>query len=344
MGHVVGEVGLVRKADDDLYPDLDPLDDDDFVEILGILAAELKRATENQEALTISRFLDKLDVAWATLSAAAIDRIVAGAAAVIEGSVEKIIPRTSPIFRAAAQAIIPATKRFVIENHQLQISGSLSAADKETGRALLRQQALYIRDEFGRRAGMAAARARQIVADGIEVGLGQQDIADRLTADITLRQVGRSREYWEGIATAFSNRARTSTQLNAFEEAGITHYRFVAVLDERTTDICRMLDGKVWTVASALRLQRETEKLDSAEDIKDVQPWVHRGREGDRDILYYNRKGVRHRVAYINESAVGRQNATGVFSGQLSDDELEAAGIMVPPLHHKCRSTIVMEE
>lgn len=339
----MAEVGLARKADDD-YPDLDPLNDDDFVEILGILAAELKKATERQEAVTLSQFLDKLNVDWATLSAAAVERLISGAAAVIEGSVDKIIPRTSRIFAAATRAIIPATKLHAIETHQLAISGSLSEADKETGRALLRQQSLYIRDEYGRRAEMAAVRARQIVAEGIERGLGQQEMASRMAADITLRQLGRAREYWEGIATAFSNRARTATQLNAYEEAGITRYRFVAVLDERTTDICRMLDGKVWTVASALRLQRRAQELTDAEDIKDVQPWVYKGKEGSRDILYYNKKGVRQRVAYVNESAVGQQDAKGVFSEQLSDSELEAAGIMVPPLHHKCRSTIVTEE
>jgi SPP1 gp7 family putative phage head morphogenesis protein len=338
------QTGLISKAEDDLYPDLDPLDDDDFVVILERLSLELREATENQEAKALRDALDLLDVNWPALSAAAIDRLISAAAAILAGSVDKIIPRTSRIFEAAARAVIPPTKRRVVDREQLGIGGALSTPDKETGAALLRHQGLYIRDEYGRRADAAAARARQIVASGIERGLGQQEMAAQLAADITLRHLGRAKSYWEVVATAFSNRARTSTQLNSYEEAGIKRFRFVAVLDEATTDICRYMDGRIFAVRDALALQRRAERMTVADDIKNLQPWVSAGVEDGRSILYFERNGHRQRVAYVDQSAVGRQDARGVFSGGMTDAQLAAAGILVPPLHARCRSTIVSED
>ncbi len=337
---------LIGKADEDdlLFPNLDPLVDDDFVLILARMTLALITAAERQEAKALRDALDLLDVNWKNLSPAAQSRLIAGAQAVISGSVDKVIPRTSPIFERAARAIIPATKENVIARDGLTIAATLSQPDIETGRALLRQQGLYIRDEFGRRADVLAVRAREIVAQGIELGLGQEDMAAQLATDITLRQMNRSRAYWEVIATAFANRARTTIQLNSYLEAGITTYRFVAVLDERTTDICRYMNGKTFSVQRALERQRRAETMTDAADIKDIQPWVSKGVENGKSILYYERRGKRFKVAQINESAVGVRDEVGLFSDGLTNAQLEAAGLQVPPLHGKCRSTIVTEE
>ncbi len=333
----------LAKVDDQEDDALDPLDDDDFVAILDELSAKLQDAAKKQEAFSLSKFLDTLDVNWAGLTTVAIDRLVLGAISVFATAADKIIPQTARIFSAAARIIIPATKQEIVDRLHLEIDSKLSPADKATGEALLRQQGLYIRDEFGRRAEDAAEQARKIVVAGIEQGLGQQDIAADLSADITLRQLGRAQAYWEVVATAFSNRARTATQLNAYDEAGITVYKFVAVLDERTTDICRYMDGRTFRVSSALKQQRRSEALTSADDIRNLMPWVYKRRLGGRTELYYEAYGQKMHVAWVDSSAVGERDATGIFSGGLSNEELEAAGLLVPPLHPLCRSTIVTE-
>lgn len=328
---------LVSKAgeDDLLHGDLDPLNDDDFVVILGRLALDLEKATERESARALRDALDAMDVAWASLSVAAADRIIEGARAVLAGSVEKIIPRTSRIFQAAARAIIPATKANLIEQNRLQISPGLNAKDKKTGEALLRHQGLYLRDEYGRRADAAVDRARKIIADGIERGLPQDEITSRLATDITLRQLGRARSYWEVVATAFSNTARTSTQINSFAQAGVTTYRLVAVIDDRTTDFCRYMDGRVFTVSSAAKLQNQAERSGSADELKQLKPWVSRGREDGRSFFFYEKAGKRVRVAEADEE--------GNFIGGLDTEALEDAGLLLPPFHARCRTTCEVE-
>lgn len=340
----------VEKADgdeedpDEGEEDLDPLEDDDFVKMIARLTEELQQAAERQEALALRTMLDKLDVDWTSMTAAAAGALIEKVVAAYERSVANVIPRISPFFAEAAGVIIPETRRRVVARDELSIGSSLSTPDKETAKALLRNQGAYVRDEFGRRAEAASEQARKIVSAMLERGLGSEEISVKLAQDLTLRLLGRSKAYWEVIATAFLNKARTATQLNAYAEAGITVFRFVAVLDERTTDICRYMDGKTFKVSNALGRQQQAEGLTDTGEIKDVQPWVYRGRDAEgRDMMYFERGGRRHRVAYIEESAVGRQDERGRFTDGLTDAQLEAAGVTVPPLHPYCRSTIVTE-
>lgn len=329
---------LLAKAEDDeelLYPNLDPLVDEDFVVILERLAIKLSGVTERQEAKALRDSLDMLDITWATLSAAAVVRIMSAVRAVLAGSADKIIPRTSPVFEAAARAVIPRTRINLIARDRLNIDPRLSEADRKTGQNLLRQQGLFIRDEYGRRADAAMERVRSIVHGGVRDGLPNEEITARLSDDLTLAQLGRARSYWDVIGTAFANRARTTTQLNAYAEAGVQTYRFVAVMDDRTTEICRFLNDRVFRVSAALSRLRRAEELTDPDQIRNTLPWVStRVDETGQRGLYFDRDGRSHRVATINGNE---------FSEDLSDDELEAAGVAVPPLHVRCRSTIVRE-
>lgn len=335
------EEGVVRKAEreeeDDalLFPDLDPLDDKDFVIIIGRIAEALSQQTERQDAKALRDALDLLDVNWALLSPAAIDRLIAAARAVLARSVDKVVPRTSPIFTAAALAVIPATRARVIARDKLGLDRRLTELDQRTGQALLRQQGLFIRDEYGRRSDAAASRVRAIVNAAVDRGLSQDEITALLVEDVTLAQLGRAKAYWEVLGTAFANRARTTTQLTAYEEAGVETYRFVAVLDHRTTDICRYLNGKIFRVSNALARLRKAEELEDADAIRDELPWVHTRVVDGRKGVYFERRGTSRRVAYVDDR--------GEFTDALSDEQLEAAGVCVPPLHVHCRSTIIRE-
>lgn len=325
------QAGLAKAEEEDL----DPLDDDDFVIILGLLAARLSEETEKQDAKALRDALDHLDVNWALLSAAAVARILAGAEAIMEGSVEKIIPRTSPVFAAAARAIAPASKKQVIDRDKLAIAAALTLADKKTGAALLRQQGLFIRDEYGRRATGAMERVQAIVSEGVARNATQDQITAMLAEDLTLMQLARTRAYWDVVGTQFANRLRTSIQLNAYEQAGVLRYRFIAVIDHRTTDMCRFLHKRVFSVKAALRHQRRAEEMSDADALRDAMPWVSRQKGPDGRVgLFYQRGGIQHRVAYIEN---------GEFVDGLSDEQLQAAGVAVPPLHVRCRSTIVRE-
>ena len=79
------------------------------------------------------------------------------------------------------------------------------------------------------------------------------------------------------------------------------------------------------------------ERLRNPERIKDEAPWVWRsGQE-----LVYRQDGERKVLAEVEESGVGTADAIGRYRNEPTPAELEAAGIIMPPIHGLCRSTIL---
>jgi hypothetical protein len=107
--------------------------------------------------------------------------------------------------------------------------------------------------------------------------------------------------------------------------------------------ICRFMHGRQFSVRRAMRRFDEVEGARDPEAIADLQPWMRVGSDGaGSQVLFYERGGRRRVVAQIDEPAVGRSDQVGRYSRALSNDQLEAAGLMAPPLHGRCRSTLVL--
>ena len=185
--------------------------------------------------------------------------------------------------------------------------------------------------------------ARQIVSDGLEAGLGREDLARDLETAARDIIAGRGSFYWETVAGAFVSNGRSFAQLSAYAEAGIDRYIIEAVLDERTTEICRFLDGKTFTVATGLQTFEQVEA--EPDRISEVAPWVREAIDPDtgRKVLFVERGDSRVPLAEVTRSAVGTRDDRGDFSRALSERDLESLGISFPPYHGLCRSSTVAD-
>ncbi|MGB0685655.1 MAG: hypothetical protein ACPGQD_05655, partial [Planctomycetota bacterium] len=114
--------------------------------------------------------------------------------------------------------------------------------------------------------------------------------------------------YFDVVASSAIVRARSFGAVAGMVDAGVATYRYVSVLDERTSDVCRHLHGKVWTVEQAVGQAMRVMVADGPEDMKAAAPWP--------------------RYADVAE---------------LDEDGLAAMGVILPPVHGRCRSTIVAE-
>lgn len=343
---VATEELLAHLFDVRIWKALDPLNADDFITISVRLAASLKGATAGAEGLALRSAIEALDVDWPELTDAGRDKIISSARAQIVGMSETVAPKAEPVLEKAAGKIIPATKTRTIGAFNFDIPTELSDLDTKTGTLLRSSQMVYIKDQYGARADMFDAMAKDIVAGGLEQGLGRDDISGNLATKLADYQIERSQNYWQLVANDFANKARTTTQLHAFGEAGITKYVFDAILDEATSEICRLLHGRVFSVKNAIKRTMKALELDDPEKIRQVRPWVQAGKnESGQDILYYNGAGdSKHIVANVEEFAEGKKDEIGTYSKVLSNKALEAAGVTVPPCHGHCRSTIKTSE
>lgn len=95
------------------------------------------------------------------------------------------------------------------------------------------------------------------------------------------------------------------------EVLGLTQYKLSAVLDGRTSDFCRLINGKTFEVEDARKSINEILSVENPDDVKILQPWPKQDK------------------ASMEE-----------FSSMTAAD-LTARGLHIPPFHPKCRTMLV---
>ena len=190
-----------------------------------------------------------------------------------------------------------------------------------------------MRDHYGRRHDRFGVQARSIVAQGLERGLGRDDILRDLKEAAETILAGKGSPYWDVVAGSFVGRGRTYAQFSSYAEAGIHRYRFEAVRDEATTEICNVLHGTEFSVDRGIEL---FERVDANPGgIKDISPWVRDGfDEQGRRIMYVRPpSGGMTRIGVVATRATGTRDGRGVYNGLLSSEKLQEIGAFYPPLH-----------
>ena len=321
---------------------LNPLDPGDFVTIAVRLSAALRSAAAGTEAVAIRSALETLDVDWPNLSAPARDKIINAAKSEISALATTVPRLTTPVFEKSAISLVNRTRLATVAQFQFgrQLRNE-APIDQQTVENLPINQTVYIKDQYGVRSDRLDQIARDTVASGLERGLGRDDISGELGTALKSSGVLRTGSYWNLIASDFANKGRTTTQLNTFERAEIELYMFDAIMDEATSDICRLLHGQTFSVAKAAKRMNKALSMRDPENIKSVMPWVQTGTDGDgNQILYYDDGSGRTVVANVDRSGIGSSDRMGSYSNVMSRKQLEASGLPVPPRHGHCRSTL----
>lgn len=324
---------------------VNPLSRRGFDLIVSRISRRLGSSSAGSEAQALREAVRALDVDWPALTPEGHEAAVQAMRLAVGRAPERILPKVNEVLSVEADRVVRGTRKGALETMRLRIGASLNETDERIAKHVTTSQANFVRGEFWRRADSASQRARKIVSRGIERGLGRDDIAHELSSELAATVVGRSEAYWDVVASAFVGRARSFALLSSFSEAGIERYVFSAVLDEVTTDTCRFMDGKIFSVKAGLDLFERVEALENPEDIKQVQPWVRTGvdEKGKRVLFVYRGGGARTTVARVVESAVGLRDEVGRFSKTMGPGDLETNGLVMPPLHGLCRSTLLPE-
>jgi hypothetical protein len=277
-------------------------------------------------------------VDWPTTTAAQRRSLIAQAMQAAGRATARVPESIQVVLGPAATEVVDATRTATRRGQGLAIAADFNALDRRVVEHLRTSQTTYVRDEYGRRHEAFGERARQIVADGLEAGFGREDIASDLEAAAETVIAGRGSFYWEVVAGSFISQGRSFAQLSAYAEAGIERYVIEAVLDECTTEICRFLHGKSFTVSSGIGKFEQMEA--DPERATELAPWVREAvdPETGRKVLYAEQGGGRVTIAEVLRSGVGSRDDRGEFGRSLSEQELVGLGIGFPPYHGLCRS------
>jgi SPP1 gp7 family putative phage head morphogenesis protein len=307
-----------------------------FERVVARLAGLLReRAAPDTEAATRAA-AGELTLDWRALTPRAREQAIARAAGAAGQITARIPSRLRATLGRAAVDLVKEVREAARTRQRLAVGVDFNAVDRRVIEHVVRTQTNFVRDEFGRRSDRLSAHAREVVASGLERGLGRGEIAREIADSVGTTLRGKSPFYWEVVAGAFTATGRSYAQISSYAEAGIDRYRILAVMDAHTTPLCRFLNGRTFSVATALDRFDAIDALEDPEQIKRALPWgreAHDRQTGERHI-YVQRGDARTVVASYAPAEPSRIRA------RVSDAELE--GIWgFPPYHGLCRSTTV---
>lgn len=179
----------------------------------------------------------------------------------------------------------------------------MTVDDQNAARWLERDSLFWINESWDSVIGPGIAREAR---DALEAGIGRRELASRLQSRFT--KFDRPEGHWRVIASSSLVRARSFGAVSGFETAGVQTFRFMAILDERTSPICREMDGRTFDIEQGRSLVDRATGARNPEQLKTIAPWV-----------------------------------SADFVADKNSSELAAAGVMLPPLHGNCRSLVVAE-
>ena len=312
-----------------------------FERAVARLAGILRGRAAPVERAATRAMTDALAVDWRELAPRARERAVVRAADLAREAGRDLPSRIRAALENAAVGVVESVRREARLRQGLAIGTDFNAVDRRVIDHVARSETNFVRDTFGRRVEDASVRARAVVASGLERGLGTEEIGRELGAAMRTSIEGRSPFYWEVVASSFVGNGRTYAQMSAFAEAGLETYRWLSVMDQHTTPYCRFMNGRVFSVGSALEQFDALDRLEDPQEVKNARPWAREAVNGETgaSTLYVMKGGSR--IVLAEGAAPERPDGVVSYRARVSDRELETLGVSLPPAHALCRSTCV---
>lgn len=114
------------------------------------------------------------------------------------------------------------------------------------------------------------------------------------------------------ISSQHSSRLSTWGFAAEAELLGVTKYKVTAVLDGRTSEFCRMINGRIFEVEDARRSINTILALDNYDDVKNVQPWPNQSQASIKEFK------------------------------EMTNTQLVERNLHIPPYHPHCRTLLTL--
>lgn len=147
--------------------------------------------------------------------------------------------------------------------------------------------------------------------DYFKHGMTNWELSKQLEDELKALMANRNEKYFRTLADTLTSKAGEYGRISGYEESQIQYMQIVAMLDDRTTSICRRMHGRIIPVKAAAK-QRD-QVLAAMED-------------GDYELANDLHRFVKTK---------NMDKLSGSTSGIL------ASGVILPPYHFGCRTTTV---
>jgi SPP1 gp7 family putative phage head morphogenesis protein len=305
------------------------------------LASGLVRADRHVSDPVLVKYLDRLaGKNWGDLAPRRRDEILAEGRDFLRSTVAgPLLPAWSREVKVTVDDLALKTRAAIKESYLPSLNLSLAQPDRSATQAVATQAGWFLRDSLGTRSQALTDKGRDIVTRGIASGLGRDDIGEQLAKELPDLWRGKGKQYASTVAAVAVGRARRASELESYVEIGVDYLEVVAMLDERTTDICRAMDGQVIPVSDAKELSDRAAAVTNPDDIYKVNPFLQTKRNDDGTKPLGTRLGTQ--IGTIERSGVGRPDDRGRTSFNMAGGQFIGAKVGAPPYHFNCRSTTI---
>jgi len=115
--------------------------------------------------------------------------------------------------------------------------------------------------------------------------------------------------YFSGLTSTNMTFARNFSQVELMREVQIGQVIFQAIIDNLTSEVCSSMDGRVFTIEQAVEHRQKVLEVETVAELKEISPFT-------RNLDGFN------------------------LSDPNIQDALAKAGVIIPPLHFRCRSEL----
>ncbi len=333
--HIVAPSGeIVEKS-------MSPADPRDAKTIADRLASQLRYAEFKKYGAEFKKYVETLNVDWRNLTPSSFSSKVAEMRTDLRRMLGAQANNLMPTWRTKVETtltnVFKTTRQVIRDNFAPTVGLSLRQPDIRAVGNISAQQGLFMRNASGFRSDQLTRQAKNIVTDGLRNGFGKNEIAKQLRDQLPNAWQAKGLQYFKTVASAGVSRARSYSEVSGYLEVGIEALEVQAIMDERTTEICRCLDGMVVdTHVASVQVMGAINSVDPEAS----SPFLREVRDkatGVNQILAGN--GVK--IADVIRSGVGRADDRGQFSYNKALAGISEQNIGPPPYHHLCRSWTV---
>lgn len=239
--------------------------------------------------------------------------------------VENIIQNTRHLLSDQLQELLADEMGKIIEkvykstttdfNASLAIHvGTYNIAQKNTVNKLTKQNLFWIGKHFGKDIDDGLV---PLLNEAITNGYTNETTADKIK-DL-FKDMNRSQHYWKGFAENAVSRTHSISTIENMQIQGIKKAQIVAYMDDRTSDICRELNGRIIDLEPIIAVKDKLLSLStegrSSDEVKD---------------------DIQAIIPFLSDS-----DAQSMGSLSSADIQKKFSGIGIPPYHWLCRTKII---
>ncbi|HMQ79205.1 MAG TPA: minor capsid protein [Ignavibacteria bacterium] len=152
----------------------------------------------------------------------------------------------------------------------LKMKLSFNVNDVEASKILAEQNLFWVGEHYSKN---LKAKFDEITSGYFDSDKTLQQIADDFEKNFK-NLTNQGEQYFYDLAEHQTNTVRELGKVNGFEQANVQYYEIRAIIDDRTSDICRRMNGTIFPVERAIEYRDNILNLNDPEKIKEASPWL----------------------------------------------------------------------